>query len=133
MAEIIEMATSRSLESGLAYHILRYVPDLVRDEWVNIGVLVFNARTGERRLRLIEEQVEYNRVRRLHPTVDETVLRALRDDLEDRLDPQTDDGPAFSLQKILRNCDEALSTTLQIAPPTRVPPHHLYPHLQRPY
>ncbi len=65
MAQIIEMATSRPLEPGLAYHILRYVPDLVRDEWVNIGVLVFNPRTGERRLRLIEDQVEYNRVRRL--------------------------------------------------------------------
>jgi hypothetical protein len=53
MAEIIEMATQRPLERGLAYHVLRYVPNLVRNEWVNIGVLVFNPRTGERRLRLI--------------------------------------------------------------------------------
>jgi hypothetical protein len=133
MAEIIEMATSRSLEPSLAYHILRYVPDLVRDEWVNIGVLVFNPRTGERRLRLIEEQVEYNRVRRLHPTVDETVLRALRDDLEDRLDPQTDDGPAISLQKILRKCDETLSTTLQIAPQKGVLADDLDAELERLY
>jgi hypothetical protein len=133
MAEIIEMATSRSLEPSLAYHILRYVPDLVRDEWVNIGVLVFNPRTGERRLRLIEEQVEYNRVRRLHPTVDETVLRALRDDLEDRLDPQTDDSPAISLQKILRKCDETLSTTLQIAPQKGVLADDLDAELERLY
>jgi len=133
MAEIIEMGTSRSLEPSLAYHILRYVPDLVRDEWVNIGVLVFNPRTGERRLRLIEEQVEYNRVRRLHPTVDETVLRALRDDLEDRLDPQTDDGPAISLQKILRKCDETLSTTLQIAPQKGVLADDLDAELERLY
>src|SRR5258708_7406567 len=111
MGQLIEMGTSRPLEPSLAYHILRYVPNLVRDEWVNIGVLVFNPRTGERRLRLIEEQVEYNRVRRLHPTVDETVLRALRDDLEDRLDPQPDDGPAISLQKILRKDDQSPSTT----------------------
>jgi hypothetical protein len=34
---------------------------------VNIGVLVFNPETGERRVRLIEEQDEYNRLRRLHP------------------------------------------------------------------
>ena len=133
MAQIIEMATSRSLEPSLAYHILRYVPDLVRDEWVNIGVLVFNPRTGERRLRLIEDQVEYNRVRRLHPTVDETVLRALRDDLEDRLDPQTDDGPAISLQKILRKCDETLSTALQIAPPKGVLADDLDAELERLY
>jgi len=133
MAEIIEMATSRSLEPSLAYHILRYVPDLVRDEWVNIGVLVFNPRTGERRLRLIEDQVEYNRVRRLHPTVDETVLRALRDDLEDRLDPQTDDGPAISLQKILKKCDETLSNTLQIAPQKGVLADDLDAELERLY
>jgi len=133
MAQIIEMATSRPLEPGLAYHILRYVPDLVRDEWVNIGVLVFNPRTGERRLRLIEDQVEYNRVRRLHPTVDETVLRALRDDLEDRLDPQTDDGPAISLQKILKKCDETLSNTLQIAPQKGVLADDLDEELERLY
>src|SRR5467141_2632059 len=72
-------------ERACAYRIFRYTPNLVRDEWVNIGVLVFDPKTGERRLRLIEEQDEYNRVRRLHPQADETLLRALRDDLEDRL------------------------------------------------
>src|SRR6266849_4254147 len=133
MAEIIEMATSRPLELGLAYRILRYVPNLVRDEWVNIGVLIFNPLTGERRLRLIEDQVEYNRVRRLHPSVDEAVLRALRDDLEDRLDPETDDGPAIPLQKILRKCDETLSTTLQIAPQKGVLADDLDAELERLY
>ena len=71
-------------ERACAFRILRYTPNLVRDEWVNIGVLLFDASTGERRLRLIEEQDEYNRVRRLHPLADEALLRALRDDLEDR-------------------------------------------------
>src|SRR5260370_11455251 len=116
MAEIIEMATQRPLERGLADHVVRYVPNLVRDEWVNIGVLVFNPRTGERRLRLIEDQVEYTRIRRLHPSVDEAVLRALRDDLEDRLDSWADNGPAIPLQAILSKCDATRSTTLQIAP-----------------
>src|SRR6266446_3624575 len=100
MAQLIEMGTSRPLEPSLAYHILRYVPNLVRDEWVNIGVLVFNPRTGERRLRLIEDQVEYNRVRRLHPSVDEAVLRALRDDLEDRLEPEAYCGQVFKQARI---------------------------------
>jgi hypothetical protein len=56
----------------------------VRDEWVNIGVLVFDPQSGERRMRLIEEPEEYARVRRLHPRADEGLLRALRDDLESR-------------------------------------------------
>ena len=47
-----------------AYRVLRYTPNPVRDEWVNIGVLVFDPRTGERRLRMIEEPEEYARVRR---------------------------------------------------------------------
>lgn len=57
----------------LAYRVLRYTPNLVRDEWVNIGVLVFDSQSGERRMRLIEEPEEY-----------EELLRALRDDLENR-------------------------------------------------
>lgn len=69
-------------ERACVYRILRYTPNLVRDEWVNIGVLVYDPAKGERRLRLIEEQDEYNRVRRLHPQADEALLRALRDDLE---------------------------------------------------
>src|SRR5229473_7531368 len=71
-------------ERACAYRIHRYTPNLVRDEWVNIGVLLFDPGTGERRLRVIEEQDEYNRVRRIHPAADQTLLRALRDDLEDR-------------------------------------------------
>lgn len=133
MAEIIEMGTSRPLEPSLAYHILRYVPNLVRDEWVNIGVLIFNPLTGERRLRLIEDQIEYNRVRRLHPTMDEGVLRALRDDLEDRLDPEAGSGPAIPLERILKKCDETLSNTLQIAPQKGVLADDLDAELERLY
>ena len=62
------MATQAGgVEGTLAYRVLRYTPNLIRDEWVNIGVLVFNPQTGEHRLRLIEEPEEYARVRRLHP------------------------------------------------------------------
>jgi hypothetical protein len=133
MAEVIEMATPRPSERALAYHVLRYVPNLVRDEWVNIGVLVFNPQTGERRLRLIEDQVEYNRIRRLHPSADEAVLRALRDYLQDRLDPEADDGLAIPLQKILKKCDETLSNTLQIAPQKGVLADDLDAELERLY
>src|SRR5579859_7853033 len=79
-------AESAPPERACAYRILRYTPNLVRDEWVNIGVLVFDPQSGERRLRLIEEQSEYARIRRLHPQADERVLRRLRDDLENRFE-----------------------------------------------
>jgi len=45
---------------------------------------LFDPKTGERRLRLIEEEEEYNRVRRLHPQADESLLRAWRDNLASR-------------------------------------------------
>src|SRR5712692_8623179 len=99
--------TPKASKPSAAYHLFRYVPNLLRDEWVNIGVLVFHPQTGERRLRLIEDQDEYNRVRRLHTWADEALLRALRNDLEDRLDsasPANGDsagGMFFLLQQAL--------------------------------
>jgi hypothetical protein len=68
------------------HRIVRYAPSPLRDEWVNIGVLLFDPKTGDGRLRLIEGEEEYNRVRRLHPQADESRLRALRDDLESRFE-----------------------------------------------
>jgi Protein of unknown function (DUF3037) len=108
-----------SAERACAYRILRYTPNLVRDEWVNIGVLVFDPQTGERRLRLIEEQDEYNRVRRLHPQADEVLLRALRDDLEDRFQSESasgSNGNTGNWQHLLAKWDETLANALQLAP-----------------
>ncbi len=112
----------------LAYRVLRYTPNLVRDEWVNIGVLVFDPQSGERRMRLIEEPEEYARVRRLHPRADEELLRALRDDLENRFSTATQlfngnaaersgSGQASAdWMKLLGKWDETLSNALQLAP-----------------
>src|SRR5258707_4348582 len=71
-------------DSKFVYHVLRYTSDLVRDEWVNVGVLLFDPLTGALRLRLVEEQDEYARIRRLQPAADEDVLRGFRDHLEDQ-------------------------------------------------
>lgn len=104
-------------ERAFAYHILRYMPYLVRDEWVNIGVLLFAPETGERRIRLIEEQDELNRVRRLHPQADESMLVRLRDDLEDRF--QSANGKQANgsdWQALLAKWDDTLSNALQLSP-----------------
>jgi len=112
-------------ERGCAYHILRYTPNLVRDEWVNIGVLVFDPESGDRRLRLIEEDDEYARVRRLHPQADERVLRGLRDDLEGRFESargRNGDGSnggggnGETLRELLQRWNETLANALQLAP-----------------
>lgn len=129
-------------ERTCAYRILRYTPNLVRDEWVNIGVLVFDPQSGERRLRLIEEQEEYTRVRRLHPETDESVLRALRDDLEDRFasapssnghGPTGEGSNSSGLQELLRKWDDTLSNALQLAPQKGVISTDLDAELERLY
>jgi hypothetical protein len=124
-------------ERACAYRILRYTPNLVRDEWVNIGVLLFDPATGERRLRLIEEQEEYNRVRRLHPYADEALLRALRDDLEDRFQSASskgsNGGTANWLLQLLGKWDETLSNVLQLAPQKGVHAGDLDAELERLY
>lgn len=129
-------------ESTYAYRILRYTPNLVRDEWVNIGVLVFDPQTGERRLRLIEEPEEYARVRRLHPQADESLLRALRGDLEDRFasagelfrgnDHAVADGKPDWL-KLLGKWDDTLSNALQLAPQKGVHANDLDAETERLY
>jgi hypothetical protein len=129
-------------ERNCAYRILRYTPNLVRDEWVNIGVLVFDPSSGERRLRLIDEDGEYARVRRLHPQADERVLRALRNDLENRFESARDSQDRGSnggnsngnaLQELLRKWDDTLANVLQLAPQKGVISSDLDAELERLY
>ncbi len=94
-----------------AYRVLRYTPNLVRDEWVNIGILIHHPATNRARVRLIEEPGEFGRVRRLHPNADEVLLRALRDDFEKQFDEHRDDLPGF-----LDRLDQTLSNVLQLSP-----------------
>jgi len=98
------------------YRILRYTPNPVRDEWVNIGVLLEETaarRDGllKRTIRVIEDQSEFARVRRLHPQADEGLLRALPVEFDARLrEPQG--GPAAYLEKL----GDILSNVLQFSP-----------------
>jgi Protein of unknown function (DUF3037) len=94
----------------------------LRDEWVNIGMLVFDERTGERRLRLIEDEEEFHRVRRLHPAADESLLRRLRDNLdslvlaEGRVSDWSHGGGGEWLRQ-LGKLDGVLSSTIQVSDP----------------
>jgi len=128
--------------SSFVYRVLRYTSDLVRDEWVNIGVIVFDPLTGALRLRLVEEQDEYARVRRLQPAADEDVLRGFRDELEDQfstylrnrraeLDSTPDVGEA--LRMLIENWNNTLSNGLQLAPQKGVHADDLDAELDRLY
>jgi hypothetical protein len=125
-----------------SYYILRYTANQVRDEWVNIGVLVFDPHTGERRLRIIEEPEEYARVRRLYPQADEGLLRRLRDDVEDRFATATQlfagtgqiaESVAADWMRLLEKWNDTLSHALQLAPQHGVFAHDLDAETERLY
>lgn len=106
------------LQFSCRYQILRYVPNLVRDEWVNVGVLLEQVAEGDasvtaprREIRLIEEDAEIARVRRLHPGVDENLLRSLAGEFETRLR-----APSAQVATYLEKLDQTLSTTFQFGP-----------------
>src|ERR1051326_6526300 len=115
--------------AAFSLHVIRYTSNLVRDEWVNIGVLLFDPYSGELRLRLIEAQNEFARVRRLHAGADEEAIRQLRDHLEDRFttflqNERQEQGAAISpgeaLQRLLDKWNATLSNGIQLGPPKGV-------------
>ena len=83
----------------LRFRILRYTPNLVRDEWVNVGVLLEEVDGTRRAMRLIEDASEIARVRRLHPGADEGLLRALPSEFDARLR-----APEPEVRTYLENC-----------------------------
>lgn len=94
-----------------AYHVIRYIPNLIRDEWVNIGVVVHDPGAGRFRLRLIEEESEYARLRRLHPAADESLLRGVAPFLEDSLGSHRGELSAW-----VAKLDRTLSNAVQFSP-----------------
>jgi Protein of unknown function (DUF3037) len=110
------------------YRVIRYTPNLVRDEWVNIGVILEEAAGTEsanatltkdkpprRQARLIEENAELARVRRMHPAADDAVLRGLGAFFDARL-AETDLHGVADTGGGIRKLDDSLSTALQFSP-----------------
>jgi hypothetical protein len=94
----------------LTYHIVRYTPNLVRDEWVNIGVLLFDPSGGRVLRRLMDEPADFARVRRLHPGADEALLRRLPEELESQF--AVNGGPQTALARL----EQTLSNAVQLGP-----------------
>jgi hypothetical protein len=98
-----------------AYHVVRYQPNLIRDEWVNIGVLLFipgrGPSTGRVRQRWLEEPADLVRLRRLHPAADEELLLRLPAEFDRQFA-----GLEMNAEAILDKFDDTLSNAVQLAP-----------------
>ncbi len=92
------------------YQILRYTPNLLRDEFLNIGVLLHAPEEKRVRVRLLEE-TDFGRLRRLHPHADLELLRTLEADLEKQFQENADQP-----ENLLSRMDQNLSNVLQLSP-----------------
>jgi hypothetical protein len=94
-----------------AYHVVRYQPNLIRDEWVNIGVLLLDPSSGRVRQRWLDEPADFARLRRLHPAADEELLLHLPAEFDRQFAGRTLDSEA-----ILEKFDQTLSNAVQLSP-----------------
>jgi DUF3037 family protein len=143
------MAGKISLPEGdlreFVYRVIRYTPNVVRDEWVNIGVILDAAPGGavpgavpgnpRRQARLIETDGEMARVRRLHPGADIALLRSLGPEFEARLSGNGNGagGDPGAADAYLWRLEDSLSNALQFSPQKAVLAEDFDSELERLY
>ncbi len=90
----------------LGFFLIRYAPDAIKEEFVNIGLVVLGD-TGN----AVRFTSDYRRVRCLDPTADLDMLRALEAELRARL-AQAGSNP----DAMLKLLHDSFSNTLQLSP-----------------
>jgi hypothetical protein len=93
------------------YHVVRYQPNLIRDEWVNIGVLLLDPSSGRVRGRWLEESADFARLRRMHPAADEELLLRLPAEFDRQFA-----GSGTNAAELLEKFDQTLSNAVQLSP-----------------
>ena len=92
------------------FFLLRYVPDAVKDEFVNIGVVLVEAGGSPAGFADLRFTADWSRVRCLDPAADVEMLAALEADLRKGLaEVRERDG-------LLRKLNDSFSNTLQLSP-----------------
>jgi Protein of unknown function (DUF3037) len=94
------------------FQLIRYVPDAVKNEFVNIGV-VLRASGGERAVRFTRD---WGRVRCIDPDADTEMLEALEIEVANRLQgqPLSQDQEESVGRPVLAMLEDSLSNALQI-------------------
>ncbi len=92
------------------FFLLRYVPDPVRNEFVNVGVMLREAgRTDTTQVRFTRD---WSRVRCMDPYADTDLLEAVEEDLASRVRVSSREG-----KPMMQMLEESLSTSLQLSEP----------------
>ena len=93
------------------FFLLRYVPDAVKDEFVNIGVVLVEAGGSPARFADLRFTRDWSRVKCLDPAADVEMLEALEADLRKGI---AESGS--SRDALLRRINDSFSNTLQLSP-----------------
>ncbi len=93
------------------YQLLRYVPDTIKSEFVNIGVVLLDDRGGSQGTRMAGEE-DLRRVRCLHPAADLELLRSWQATVERELERNPLGAGSW-----LDSLEQVASHSLQWTPP----------------
>ena len=91
------------------FFLLRYVPDAVKDEFVNIGVVLVEPSANGAGFAEVRFTRDWQRVKCLDPAADVEMLAGLEDDLRVRL-------KEGRCEDFLRSVEESFSNLLQLSP-----------------
>ena len=91
-----------------SYFLVRYVPDVVKGEFINIGVFLFCR--AEQFLDCLFSD-DSRRVKRFHPQADTEFFKLLQADFEDQIKKREDD-----LEGYVREMQQSYSNLIQLSP-----------------
>ncbi|HSE47986.1 MAG TPA: DUF3037 domain-containing protein, partial [Terriglobales bacterium] len=103
MIDALPVTNGRQIE----FFLLRYVPDALREEFVNIGVVLREPASGESAVRFAPD---WKRVRCLDPDADTELLDALVRDLQKKL------ASAGDRETLLRIMQDSFSSSVRLSP-----------------
>jgi len=103
------------------FYLLRYVPDAVKDEFVNLGVVLLETGEGDGVFTDVRFTRDWRRLRCLDPEADVELLESLEGEMRRMLQSRAAEainyrGPMTRREWLLRLLEEGLSNTLQITP-----------------
>jgi hypothetical protein len=100
------MADKRQLE----FFLVRYVPDAVKDEFVNVGVVMVEADASDGGFADVRFARDWRRVRCLDPQADVETLEALEREIRGQL------ATTHDREVLLRRLGESFSNVIQLSP-----------------
>jgi predicted DNA-binding antitoxin AbrB/MazE fold protein len=96
-------------EKKCEFWVIRYVPDAVKEEFANIGIVLLEAEPGKAQVRFTRD---WGRVRCLDPEADVEMLEATERELQERLQERES-----SRARILNLLNDSFSNAVQLSSP----------------